>query len=110
MTEGERVGAIFGGTLDGTIEFLGYGLYEGHFPIGDEVIGAAARMAREASAELIERGESPITNPRIRLDNGKTVWGVECWWGPEDEIKAILAKAANVVEVDIDEIRKNYTK
>lgn len=23
-------------------------------------------------------------NPHIALDNGNEVWGMECWWGPED--------------------------
>lgn len=26
-------------------------------------------------------------NPRIDLDNGKTTWGMECWWGPEDQMR-----------------------
>lgn len=21
-----------------------------------------------------------FSNPRILLDNGKTIWGIECWW------------------------------
>lgn len=30
------------------------------------------------------------TNPSITLDNGKQVWGYECWWGPEDEIQRMI--------------------
>lgn len=30
-------------------------------------------------------------NPRIDLDNGDTVWGCECWWGPIDRLKAKYA-------------------
>ena len=24
----------------------------------------------------------PMTNPRIRLEDGSVIWGCECWWGP----------------------------
>lgn len=27
-------------------------------------------------------------NPRIDLDEGGSVWGFECWWGPEVVVKA----------------------
>lgn len=23
-----------------------------------------------------------IPNPCIKLDDGKTIWGYQCWWGP----------------------------
>jgi hypothetical protein len=28
-----------------------------------------------------------IKNPCILLDNGKYVWGFECWWGDVDKFK-----------------------
>lgn len=47
-----------------------------------------------------------IPNARIRLDNGKTVWGHECWWGPCDEIRIRLPKSVwDWQVVDIDEQR-----
>lgn len=27
----------------------------------------------------------PVTNPRIRLDDGTVIWGAECWWQPANE-------------------------
>jgi hypothetical protein len=27
-------------------------------------------------------------NPRIDLDGGGSVWGFECWWGPEPTVLA----------------------
>lgn len=30
-------------------------------------------------------GEMDIPNPCILLDNGKYVWGMECWWGDLDK-------------------------
>lgn len=84
---GERVGAILG-TKGKTVEFLGYGIYEGDFP-------------------LEELGGMP--NPRIKLDSGATTWGCECWWGSEQKIKNDLleyeANGYSVVPVDIDQLR-----
>ena len=41
-------------------------------------------------------------NPCIRLDNGKIVWGYQCWWGNADRVEKeiIKAKKVNVVEVE----------
>lgn len=82
--EGTRVGAILsaGG---GTVHLLGYGTYEGDKPLFDK--------------------PGALLNPKITLDNGKVVWGCECWWGPEDNIKAKVSSFKTVVEVDIDAAR-----
>lgn len=45
-------------------------------------------------------------NPKIILDNGKVVWGCECWWGSEEEIKALIATIPNHIDVDIEDARK----
>lgn len=46
-------------------------------------------------------------NPRIDLDNGKTVWGCECWWGSTERMKAKFPEDKyKWVTVDIDEERK----
>lgn len=29
--------------------------------------------------------EMEMSNPCIKLDSGKYVWGFECWWGEKDE-------------------------
>lgn len=29
--------------------------------------------------------ELSAPNPRIKLDNGDIIWGIECWWRPVDE-------------------------
>jgi hypothetical protein len=46
------------------------------------------------------------TNPRIRLDNGKVVYGCECWWGNEEKVKKMLEQYSEIKIVDIDEVRK----
>ncbi len=68
MQIGDRVGAILSSNSE-VVNFLGYGKYDGD----------------------IDHPYLGFPNPRITLDNGDTVWGCECWWGPEGEIKKILA-------------------
>lgn len=96
---GERVGAIFSGNKE-RVQFLGYGVY-----VGDEApVGAVGFMA-----DAIRQGGGK--NPRIDLDQGYTVWGCECWWGPELAVMQRLQgwmDAGVVIEnVDLREIRKS---
>ena len=86
MKAGIRVGALVSATKE-LVKFLGYGIYEGDFLIE------------------IEPGFS-FPNPRIKLDNSDTVWGCECWWGPEDQIKHEIAwyseQGAKIEEVRLE--------
>ena len=93
---GDRVGAILSGSRDGTISFIGYGVYEGDFPLSEGVTGWLADFARQAK----------IKTPRIRLDSGDVVWGCECWWGPEEYVRKACEQASSVVPVDIDAVRE----
>jgi hypothetical protein len=90
---GSRVGVILG-MDDGVVNFLGYGVYEGDFPIPPEARGMAV---------------PGMLNPRIKLDNGKIVWGCECWWGSEEKIREDLDKYVKsglvLSVVDIDDAR-----
>ncbi len=85
MKVGDRVGAICDSSAK-RIRIYGYGVYEGDHPcpfFGD------------------------IPNPRIGLDNGQIVWGCECWWGPEDEVKHMVDQSpASIEEVDIEKHRQ----
>lgn len=98
MKIGERVGAILGSD-DKKLEFLGYGTYQGE-EIPKEGFGFMAEVCRNEG----------IKNPCIQLDSGKVVYGCECWWGPEDEIKNQIESyknvGANIIEVDIDAARE----
>lgn len=97
MKKGDRVGAILG--IDGDIaEFLGYGIYDGD-AVPLEAVGPFA--------EMLQKSEGP--NPKIVLDSGKVVYGCECWWASEEEIKKKLEKC-KIISMDIDEIRKDYLK
>ncbi len=114
---GSRVGAILG-SKEKVVDFLGYGVYEGDFdPDKPEdaprAVGAIADMGRQAAVIAAENNIAYLRrNPKIRLDNGKIVWGCECWWGSEEEVKkqieAYKGKGYTINEVDIDEIRKKY--
>jgi len=93
---GIRVGAISHGK-DGTLYIFGYGVYEGDF-VPKTAVGWMAEAACEVGS----------TNPKIKLDSGKVVWGCECWWGSEAEVQERCAQAKEIVVIDIDESRERY--
>ncbi len=78
---GDRIGALRDAD-DKVVNFFGYGVYE-----GEEV--PPWGLAKDAG----------ITNPKLRLDNGKVVWGQECWWGPEEKIKELIG-GREIIEVE----------
>lgn len=89
---GERVGALLD-EADGVVRLFGFGVY-----VGDEVphekVAGHGPWLREADAP----------NPKILLDDGKDVFGCECWWGSEAKLRTLIA-GKKVVQVDIDQIR-----
>jgi hypothetical protein len=91
---GERVGALMS-AKGNTVKLFGFGVY-----VGDEVPDAHAK----GLGSLVR--EAGVKNPKILLDSGKVVWGCECWWGPEVTVKKKLAGYQFVVEVDVDEARR----
>ena len=98
MKIGDRVGVILGSNKDGSVDFFGFGFYEGDF-VPTEAVGQLAEIMREADH----------VNPRIRLDSGSVVYGCECWWGSEEKVKKMLdGQRVNVVS--IDEVRAKFAK
>ena len=86
---GDRVGALMDrNDLTKTVRFFGYGVYNGDLPC---------------------EGLGGFSNPNITLDNGKIVWGCECWWSPENNVKEKLdwykENGYEIVDVDVDEER-----
>lgn len=73
---GDRVFVVVQITDDNVAEVLGPGVYEGDF-LPDESI-AAVKWIRDMGYD----------NPRIRLDSGEVVYGVEVWWGEEQSLRA----------------------
>lgn len=94
---GDRVGAYMSlSREDGVAFFFGYGTY-----VGNEVPPNEGHLSFTSYLSGLRR-----MNPKIVLDGGEVVWGCECWWGPEDEVKAEIATMSKVINVDILEVRK----
>jgi hypothetical protein len=84
---GTRVGAIC--DADEEVNLFGYGIY-----VGEEIPPKGVTFL---GIDLNSIGRK---NPKIVLDNGDIVWGCQCWWGPEEEIKqAIGGRKVNIVPV-----------
>ena len=75
MKIGNRVGAIASADKE-VVRFYGYGIYA-----GEEV---PPKEVSEFHSEL------ELKNPKIKLDNGKVVWGCQCWWGSEEKVKQMI--------------------
>ncbi|KJZ17453.1 hypothetical protein TW86_04165 [Halomonas sp. S2151] len=90
---GDRVGALLS-VNDGVAKLIGYGEFIGAKVPVQNAIGFGSALHIHG-----------YPNPCIKLDSGKEVFGCECWWGPEDAVKAKL-EGLEVIEVDIDEVRK----
>jgi len=89
---GDRVGAICSANAT-EVRFFGYGVYEGDLEPPFGPLGFTKEEFEQSCREVAEEGgatnyiHKPYTNPCIKLDNGGTVWGCQCWWGPEEQIK-----------------------
>ena len=80
----ERVGAIQKADAE-TVWFYGYGVYQGDTVPPESIGGMFSRLG--------------IESPTILLDNGYTVYGCECWWAPEDEVKQMIENRAVITVV-----------
>lgn len=94
---GDRVGALMSAG-EGVVKVFGFGVR-----VEDKVPPA---NAGGFGAVLHQAG---ATNPCLKLDSGKEVFGCECWWGPEDAIKRKF-EDCTFEEVDIDEARAEAAK
>ena len=93
---GERVGAILSAN-DDVVKLLGFGVYAGDFKPDVPCLGF--------SPEELPDG---FVNPKIQLDDGRVVWGCQCWWGTEDSVCGMI-DGRKVITVGIDgvEVRPN---
>jgi hypothetical protein len=99
-TEGTRVGALL--SMDRrarVVWLLGYGTFGGYHPVPSSVLAntAAGERVRELQAlgldeEAKRAALAPF--PRLDLDSGEQVYGVECWWGTEDYVREVVAEKA----------------
>lgn len=88
MKKGIRVAAILE-AKDRVVKLFGYGTYQGE-EIPPKEIGGL---------------NIGLPNPKLLLDNGKIIWGCECYWGDEEEFNKRY-EGFEIVKVDIDELRK----
>lgn len=96
---GDRVGAInYIEEKDGKriAKIFGFGTY-----LGCQVPETDSVKFFGVSLKKVKR-----ENPCILLDNGKKIYGCECWWGSEDKIKKILEECDEVIVVDIEKLRR----
>lgn len=95
MKKQERVGAVYS-IENGKMKLFGYGIYE------DDKVPDTYNV-RFFGNSLKELG---ISNPCILLDSGERVYGCECWWGSEDQVKEMEKECHTVEIVSVDKIRK----
>jgi hypothetical protein len=94
---GDRVGAVLSATAT-IVQFFGFGTYEGDF-VPEEAVGLFAEIGRDMGR----------INPRIRLDDGEVIYGCECWWGSETEVRKQL-EGREVIAVRPSTWRDEYRK
>ena len=92
---GARVGAIASANKD-EVQFFGYGVYEGDKELPGDILGPFGSMEGHR-------------NPKIALDGGGVVWGCECWWGPEEDVKKSIGDR-RVVSITPEEYRSQGKK
>jgi len=93
VKKGDRVMAIMEMTPE-KVKIFGEGEY-----IGDEVPkGAAGFMG-----DMLE--EAGIPNPAILLDDGRKIYGCECWWGAVESAKQQIGER-KIIRVDIEKYRR----
>jgi hypothetical protein len=96
MEIGTKVGAVLSAE-DGVVHFLGWGVYGGDVVPEDRGIGHVATSLHNAK----------LRNAKILLENGKVVYGCECWWGKEKAIQVAINRwrryGYKIVDMDIDE-------
>lgn len=85
---GTRVTAILE-AKDGVVRSFGDGVYAGDFDLPPAAGG-------------LNFGQK---SPRIDLDNGKTVWGCESWWGSCEEMRKGIPADWRWETVDVDACR-----
>lgn len=79
IERGERVGAMLS-RRGRALNLFGYGTYLGEQPVGKQAAGWIAKVVRGHKT----------TNPTILLDDGQLVWGCECWWGTEAQVRRLV--------------------
>jgi hypothetical protein len=93
---GARVGAILKAS-ETEVHLLGWGVYDGeHEPPFGPFGMPLAELKRDYP-------DFHWRNPRITLDDGRVVWGAQCWWGPEEKTRRIIGDRV-VVPAEVPDV------
>jgi len=77
---GDRVGAVLSATSV-EVRLIGYGRYAGlHVPTEEA----------QGIARLLRAMELAIPIAKLEMDDGSVVWGCECWWGSEENVRTMI--------------------
>ena len=79
IAPGTRIGAFYALGRTRAILF-GYGAYEGDFAPPEDILGTMGPVGRLG-----------VMVPRLKLDDGTILWGCECWWATEEEVRSLMA-------------------
>ena len=102
---GDRVGAILS-AVKNEVRLLGYGVYDGEQDAPESAFEGFMGMTVEEIKRQIP-DFFPRTNPRITLDDGRVVWGCQCWWGSEEEVKRVCAgRKVTIVDIHGDPLKQ----
>jgi hypothetical protein len=98
---GDRVAAVMEiNDEERKVLLFGAGVY-----VGDVV------PENPSSTLAVYCARNQLANPKIQLDDGKIIFGCECWWDDEavitDIIERFLKKGYALVHVNIDTEREN---
>lgn len=93
MKIGTRLGAIQGWDYK-KVSVYGFGIYKGETTPCKNAIGYGKYII-----------SSGITCPEIYLDDGKTIWGCECWVFDEKDVKKMIEEYDDVVYINIENMR-----
>jgi len=98
---GDKVFVVAWGDND-NIYFLGFGVYEGDEVPGEDVAGMMGSLLRMREQK----------NPKLVLDNGDSIWGCECYWGPTDQFRSFsnMRKIVPITVADYREEAKSKKK
>ncbi len=82
-----------------TVHLLGYGIYIANEVPDENAVGALASHCRKLGK----------LTPKIRLDDGRVVWGSEVFWGDATQLEELIDDR-EIVHCDLDIERENARK
>ena len=88
---------------DSTVYLYGHGVYEGDFEPPIPPLGGTWDEFDEMGRGILGDDYQRPTNPRILLDSGEYVWGMQCWWGNDSRFDEFV-NGRQIVEVPVENL------